>query len=64
MVMYSCVKTQINLFFRKWRLLVFEISDVNNVILVFKFGAIKCVETLSCLSIGICTVTCGRQVGI
>ena len=41
-----------------------KISDVNKSILVFKFGVIKSGETLSCLSIDICIVTCGRQVGI
>ena len=52
------------LFFKKLRLLVLKISDVNESILVFKFRAIKSSETLSCLSIDSCTVTCGRQVGI
>ena len=66
MVMYSCVKTQINCCFSGnggdyWSL---KISDVNNGILVFKFGVIKSVKALSCLFIDICTVTCGRQVGI
>ena len=44
--------------------IILKISDVNKIILVFKFWAIKSDETLSCLSIDICTVTCGRQVGI
>ena len=61
---FVCQDTNKLLFFRKWKLLVFKISDVNNSISVFKFGVIKSVETLSCLSIGIRTVTCGRQVGI
>ena len=42
MVVYSCVQTQINCyFFRKWRLLVFKVSDVNNNISVFNFWEIK-----------------------
>ena len=49
------------LFFRKWSLLVFKISDMNNSISLFKFGVMKSVETLSCLTIVICTVTCCRQ---
>ena len=52
------------LFFKKLRLLGLKISHVNRSILVFKFWAIKSGVTLSCLSIDICTVTCGRQVGI
>ena len=56
--------THLLLFFKKLRLSVLKISDVNKSILVFKFWAIKSGETLSCLSIDIYTVTYGRQVGI
>ena len=54
-----CVNTNLLLFFKKLRLLVLKISDVNKSILGFKFWAIKSGETLSCLSIDNCTVTCG-----
>ena len=61
---FLCKDTNLLLFFKKLRLSVLKISDVNKSILVFKFWAIKSGETLICLSIDICTVTCGRQVGI
>ena len=41
-----------------------KISDMNKGISFFKFGVIKSGETLSCLSIDVRIVTCGRQVGI
>ena len=61
---FLCKDTNKLLFFKKLRLLLLKISDVNKSILVFKFGMIKSSETLSYLSIDICIVTCGRQVGI
>ena len=63
-IFFFCQDTKMLLFFRKWRLVVFKISEVNNSISVFKFRVNKSDETLSCLSIGIRTVTCGRQVEI
>ena len=56
---FLCKDTNLLLFFKKLRLLVLKISDVNKSILVFKFWAIKSGETLSCLSIDICTVEVG-----
>ena len=50
---FLCKDTNLLLFFKKLRLLVLKISDVNRSILVFKFWAIKSGETLSCLSIDI-----------
>ena len=60
---FLCKDTNLLLFLKKLRLLVLKISDVNISILVFKLWAIKSGEVLSCLSIDICTVTCGRQNG-
>ena len=45
---FWCQDTNKLIFYRKWRLLIFKISDVNNSISIFKFGVINRVETLSC----------------
>ena len=63
MVVYSCVKTQINCYFSEngdyWSLKFLTWIIISR-FLIFEWLN---VETLRCLSIGIRTVTCGRQVG-
>ena len=44
-LVFLCKDTNLLLFFKKLRLLVFKISDVNKSILGFKFWAIKSGET-------------------